>query len=136
MIFVDTGAWIGLLNPKDRHYNAAVTIYERLERQRRPLATTDYVIDETITRLRYDVSHPVAVKFLDFINRVEEQNVLTVVRIDSALFQEALQLFRQYDSVKFSFTDCTSFAVCQKHKISNAFAFDEDFAIMKIALLR
>lgn len=136
MIFVDSGAWIGLLNPKDQHYNVAVTIYNRLERQRVPIVTTDYVIDETITRLRYDVSHPVAVKFLDFINRVEEQNVLTVVRVDSVLFQEALQLFRQYDSAKLSFTDCTSFAVCQKHKILEAFAFDKHFAIMEIALLR
>ena len=58
MIFVDSGAWISLLNPKDRHYNAAVTIYNHLERQRAPILTTDYVIDETITRLRYDVSHP------------------------------------------------------------------------------
>ena len=136
MIFVDSGAWIGLLNPKDQHYNVAVTIYNRLERQRVPIVTTDYVIDETITRLRYDVSHPVAVKFLDFINQVEEQNVLTVVRVDSVLFQEALKLFRKYDSAKLSFTDCTSFAVCQKHKILEAFAFDEHFAIMEIALLR
>ena len=136
MIFVDTGAWIGLLNPRDQHHGVAATIYNRLVRQRARIVTTDYVIDETITRLRYDSSHSAAVKFLDFINRTEQQSVLTVVRIDSALFQEALQLFRQYDSAKFSFTDCTSFAVCQKHKISNAFAFDEDFAIMKIALLR
>lgn len=136
MIFVDSGAWIGLLNPKDQHHNAAVTIYDRLKSQRAPVVTTDYVIDETITRLRYDVSHPAAVKFLDFIDRVEEQNVLTVERVDRALFQEALQLFRQYDSVRFSFTDCTSFAVCRKNKISEAFAFDQHFAIMEIALLR
>ena len=136
MIFVDSGAWIGLLNPKDQHYNVAVTIYNRLKNQRVAIVTTDYVIDETITRLRYDVSHLAAVKFLDFINRVEEQNVLTVVSIDSALFQEAVELFRQYDSVRFSFTDCTSFAVCRKNQISEAFAFDEHFAIMEIALLR
>ena len=136
MIFVDSGAWIALLNPRDQHHNAAIAVYERLVLQKAPIVTTDYVIDETITRLRYDVSHPATVKFLDFINRIEEQNVLTVVRIDSALFQEALQLFRQYDSVRFSFTDCTSFAVCQKHKISEAFAFDEHFSIMEIALLR
>ena len=136
MIFVDTGAWIGLLNPRDQHHGVAATIYNRLVRQRARIVTTDYVIDETITRLRYDVNHPAAVKFLDFINQIEEQNLLTVVRIDSALFLEALQLFRQYDSVRFSFTDCTSFAVCRKHKISEAFAFDEHFAIMEIALLR
>jgi len=136
MIFVDSGAWIGLLNPKDQHHNAAVTIYNRLKSQRAPIVTTDYVIDETITRLRYDVSHPAAVKFFDFINRIERQGLLTIVRINSSMFQEAQRFFRQYDSVRFSFTDCTSFAVCQKHKISEVFAFDEHFAIMEITLLR
>ena len=136
MIFVDSGAWIALSNPRDQYHNAAVAVYERLVLQKASIVTTDYVIDETITRLRYDSSHPATVKFLDFIDQVEEQNVLTVIRIDRALFQVALQLFRQYDSVTLSFTDCTSFAVCRKNKISEAFAFDGHFSIMGIALLR
>ena len=79
MIFVDTGAWIGLLNPRDQHHGVAATIYNRLVRQRARIVTTDYVIDETITRLRYDVNHPAAVKFLDFINQIEEQNLSELV---------------------------------------------------------
>ena len=136
MIFVDSGAWIALLNPRDQHHSVGTTIYNRLARQRARLVTTDYVIDETITRLRYDSSHSAAVKFLNFIDRTERQGVLTVVRIDRFLFKEAQVFFHQYDSVKLSFTDCTSFAVCRKNKISEAFAFDEHFAIMEIALLR
>ena len=132
MIFVDSGAWIALLNRRDRHHSEATTIYNRLVRQRERIVTTDYVIDETITRLRYDVSHSAAVKFLDFIDRIEQQGLLTVVRIDSSLFQEASRIFHQYDSVRLSFTDCASFAVCRKNKISEAFAFDEHFAIMEI----
>ncbi|MYB59009.1 MAG: type II toxin-antitoxin system VapC family toxin [Gemmatimonadetes bacterium] len=136
MIFVDSGAWIALSNQRDQNHTDAVTIYADLKRQRARFFTTDYVLDETITRLRYDVSHSVAVQFLDFIERAEKIDGLTVAEIDKTLFQEAKRLFRQYDSAKLSFTDCTSFAVCQKHNISETYAFDEHFAMMGITVLK
>ena len=54
---------------------------------------------------------------------------------DRRLFQEALRLFRQHDSARLSFTDCTSFAVCQKYEIAEVFAFDSDFEIVGITML-
>ena len=136
MIFVDSGAWIALSYQRDQNHTAAVTIYADLKQQRARFLTTDYVLDETITRLRYDVSHSVAVQFLDFIERAQKIDGLTVTEIDKTLFQEAKRLFRQYDSAKLSFTDCTSFAVCQKHNISETYAFDEHFAMMGITVLK
>ena len=136
MIFVDSGAWIALLDPRDQHHNAAIVVYERLILRKAPIVTTDYVIDETITRLRYDSSHSVAVSFFDFVSRIEQQGLLTIVSINNSLFQEAQRLFRRFDSARLSFTDCTNFVVCRKNKISEAFAFDEHFSIMGIALLR
>ena len=67
MIFVDTGAWIALLNRNDQHHQEAATVYKSLRQQRIRLLTINYVIDETITRLRYDISHSVAVMFLERI---------------------------------------------------------------------
>ena len=134
MIFVDSGAWIALVSQRDQHYNDAVTIFNDLIQQRTQLLTTDYVIDETATRLRYKVNHSIAVQFLNLIESSKVTGRLTVTEIDSALFQEAEQLFRQYDDVKLSFTDCTSFAVCQQHYISEAFAFDQHFPMMGITL--
>ena len=136
MIFVDSGAWIALTNQRDQNHTDAVTIYADLKRQRARFLTADYVLDETITRLRYDVRHSVAVQFLDFIERAQKIDGLTVTEIDKTLFQEAKRLFRQYDSAKLSFTDCTSFAVCQKHKISETYAFDDHFAMMGITVLK
>ena len=136
MIFVDSGAWIAFFDPTDQYHNDAVVIYNDLTQEKMRLLTTDYVIDETITRLRYDVSHSVAVQFLDFIERVRKTGVLTIAEIDRTLFEEAKRLFRQYDSAKLSFTDCTSFAVCQKHSISETYAFDEHFAMMGITVLK
>lgn len=135
MTFVDTGGWIALSDRKDQHHNDATAIYAQLKQQKERLLTTDYVIDETTTRLRYDLSHSTAIKLLDLIERAEKTGVLTVVRIDEILFQEAKVLFRKFDSVVLSFTDCTSFAVCKRYKISEAFAFDQHFSMMAITLI-
>ena len=134
MIFVDSGAWIALSNPRDRLHSDAVGIYNGLRQQNARLLTTDYVIGETTTRLRYDSSHSVAVQLLNFIKRNKERNALTIVEIDSALFQEAERLFRQYNTARLSFTDCTSFVVCQEYAISEAFAFDQHFVMMGLTL--
>ena len=136
MIFVDSGAWIALLNQRDQYHDDAVVIYNGLKQQKARLLTTDYVIDETVTWLKYRSSHQVAVQFLDLVESVEKTGVLTVAEIDKILFQEAKKLFRQYDSVQLSFTDCTSFAICQKHNISETYAFDDHFAMMGITVLK
>ncbi len=134
MIFVDTGAWIAILNRRDQHYQEAVAIYNRLQQRQTRLLTTDYVIDETITRLRYDTNHSLAVMFFDRVELFIETGVLTVVEIDRDVFEKAIALFRQYDSARLSFTDCTSFVVCRENDIREAFAFDQHFSMMGINL--
>ena len=136
MIFVDSGAWIALLDQRDQYHSDAVAIYNDLMQQDAQFLTTDYVIDETVTRLRYDFSHSGAVDFFDFIESIKNRGILTVVEIDRALFQEAERLFRQYDTARLSFTDCTSFVVCQQYNIFEAFAFDQHFPMMGITLRR
>ena len=111
-------------------------INERLKLRREQLLSTDYVLDEAVTRLRYDLSHLAATKFLDFVERTQETGVLSILEIDRQLFQEAKRLFRQYDSAKLSFTDCTSFVVCQMYRTSESFAFDHHFTMMGITLLQ
>ena len=134
MIFVDSGAWIALVSQRDQHYNDAVTIFNDSVQQRTQFLTTDYVIDETVTRLRYKVNHSIAVQFLNLIESSKVTGRLTVTEIDSVLFQTADRLFRQYDTAELSFTDCTSFVVCRRRNISETFAFDQHFPMMGITL--
>jgi predicted nucleic acid-binding protein len=136
MIFVDTGAWIAVSNPKDQHHREAVAIYNELRHQEIQLLTTDYVIDETVTRLRYDENHRMAVLFLRYIEHLEGATDVILVEIDKDLFLKAKTLFRQYDSARLSFTDCTSFVVCKENNIAEAFAFDQHFPLMGIDLRR
>ncbi len=134
MIFVDTGAWLALLNQRDQHHRDAVAVFEGLQQQQIRLLTTDYVIDETATRLRYDTNHSLAVQFLNRIDLLVETGVLTLAEIDEMAFTKAKTLFCQYDSARLSFTDCTSFVICRFNNVSEAFAFDRHFTIMGIDL--
>ena len=52
MIFVDSGAWIALVNRRDGHHNDAVETFYNLGQQKTQLLTTDHVIAETANRLR------------------------------------------------------------------------------------
>lgn len=135
MIFVDTGAWIALSDKSDRYHETAVKTYISVKQRKEKLLTTDYVIDETITRLRYDAGHQIAVKFTDAIFASEKSGSLAIVRIDHDIFGESISIFRKFDSAVLSFTDCTSFAVCKRHNLHKAFAFDRHFTMMGISLI-
>ena len=128
------GVWIALLNQRDQHHHDAVAVFNDLQQQQTRLLTTDYVIDETVTRLRYDTNHSLTVQFLNRIDFLVETGVLTIAEIDEIVFTEAKTLFCQYDSARLSFTDCTSFVICRVNNISEAFAFDHHFPIMGIGL--
>lgn len=134
-IFVDAGAWIAHSNPRDPHHERAIEIYAALRQRKVKLLTTDYVIDEAITRLRYDVNHRIAVQFLDFVHDSVTQGELELKRIGPTLFEKAEGLFRERREPSLSFTDCTSFVMCREEKIGTAFGFDRHFIMMKINLL-
>ena len=135
-VFVDTGAWIARANRRDRHHAQATAIYERLQQQPVKLYTTDYVIDETVTRITYDASHFAAVQFLDSIHDSVEKGDLTLIRIDADRFKKAEELFRQYNTARLAFTDCTSFVICKEYHIFDVFGFDRHFEVAELNLLR
>ncbi len=56
-VFVDTGAWFAYFVRRDPDHPAAI---EWMRRNRQPLVTTDYVIDELLTLLKLRESHRVA----------------------------------------------------------------------------
>ena len=121
--FVDTSAWYALADKRDQHHREAVEILGRL-RENCLLVTTDYVIDETVTIIRFRLSHSASVDFLDRIHRSKSVKVVFTSR---EMFQQAEEIFRRYSDKHWSMTDCVSFAVMNKLRLSDAFAFDRHF---------
>lgn len=125
-IFVDTSAFAALAHRKDRNHAQAKRFLKTLGRQRRPLVTSTYILDELFTLLRMRCDHAVAVEMGDKLAQTRWCRVVDVVD-DTRV--AAWQIFVRYSDQIFSYTDCTSFALMHGMELADAFTFDRtDFA--------
>jgi predicted nucleic acid-binding protein len=135
MIFVDTSAFLAIVNEKDNNHIAAKTFLEGIKNDKvkvKKIITSDYIIDETLTRIRYSVGHKEAVKWGKDIlaSRVVEK-----IEVGKEIFELAWEIFESYEDKKLSFTDCTSFALMKKRDVEKVFSFDKDFKNMGFILM-
>jgi len=121
MIFVDSSAWFAIYSRRDANHSIAAQTLTSIQEQ---LATSDYVIDETLTLLRARGENE---RVEAFGKRVLESNLVKIVSINEQDFASAWTIFRTFADKAWSFTDCTSRVVMQRLGIRQAFAFDEHF---------
>ena len=91
------------------------------------LLTTDFVVDETLTLLRFRLGLTAAERWWQQIDRSSR---LRWERIDSDRFEKARDLFFQYRDKDFSFTDCTSFVIMRETRLTHALTTDTHFRQM------
>lgn len=132
--FVETGGWISVLVEQDQYHGAGRNYWQAMIDLGAKLVTTDYIIDEVITRLRYDQGHKTSVAFLDLVHAAEVEGDLFVARINPGLWAEGEAIFRRYGDAKLSFTDCTSFAFLRRCPTDEVFGFDSHFEMMGFEL--
>lgn len=133
-VFVDTGAWLAITIKRDQYHGVAVNYYHRLSCKRLLLITTNYVLQETYTRIRYDDGHNKTIQFHEIINEAIQKGRLRVGWITPYIHEEAWILFKNYPEHVFSFVDCTSFVVAKKAGIQTVFGFDTSFKIIGFIL--
>jgi predicted nucleic acid-binding protein len=122
--FVDSSAYLGILDQDDEHHVAALsTLAELADRRFRPF-TTNIVVIEAHALIMSTLGVDQGVSFL----RSVEQGSTTVVRSRSADEQRAKEIIFRYLDKDFSFTDAISFAVMERLGIRYAFTFDRHFA--------
>jgi uncharacterized protein len=129
-VFADSGGWISIAVPADRHHEAGTRYFQRLVDGMIPVVTTDFVLDEVITRLRYDADHRTAMGFIARIHRAQDCGALRVQPVTQEIWSRAVEIFHRYDDVKLSFTDCTSFAFLETHPVDEVFGYDSHFEMM------
>ncbi|MFZ4774866.1 MAG: type II toxin-antitoxin system VapC family toxin [Terrimicrobiaceae bacterium] len=123
-VFMDTMGWYSLLDRRDAWHARSQALMRELGRNKSPLVTTDYVVDETATLLMVRG----ASRALDaFFKVVNDSAALTLAMISQPLFREAGAYFLKHRDQGYSFTDVTSFLVMRELRISNAFTHDEHF---------
>jgi predicted nucleic acid-binding protein len=129
--FVDTGAWIALMVQSDRYHRQATSFFRSIA-PRTHLVTSNYVLAETLTWLRYHDALSSEVKLLDAVAASEKLGYLDTEWVTRRVHDQAVELFRQYDDHALSLCDCTSFRICVNRKVDFAFGFDADFPLMGI----
>ena len=133
-IFVDTGAWIGVAVARDDTHQAAAAYARELAERKTLLVTTNYVLAEAYTRIRYDDGHAKAIVFDTLIREMVRRRQLSIRWITPPIHEDALELFRRYDDQDFSIVDCTSFVAARRLKLREVFGFDRHFVSMAFVL--
>jgi len=122
-VFLDTGVFLALADEDNDYHSAAKSIYSDLLQSKAQLSTSNFVLSETYTLIRFKVSHRAAVEFMKSF----DQTGIRVFRVGEAIEKTAKAIFVRYDDKDFSFVDCTSFALIDHHRLDHAFAFDGHF---------
>ena len=126
-VFIDTGAICAAVIPGDAHNRTAKNMFLSLQESNAGLFTSDYVLAELYTLLRVRSSHRTAVAYMDSF----ENTGISMLFAHEIIGKEAKNIFRKYDLPRLSFTDCTSFALINTHRIDHVFSFDEHFRIFR-----
>ncbi|MDN5861439.1 MAG: PIN domain-containing protein [Pseudonocardia sp.] len=118
--FADTSFWYARHVAADRNHATARTI-----RPAPAVLTTEFVLGETWTLVRRRVGHAAALACVRAIRRLPGVAVEPVTGQDHA---RAWQWLEQHDEREYSFVDAVSFAVMTRLRLTEALAFDGDFA--------
>jgi predicted nucleic acid-binding protein len=121
VIFVDTGILVAAFSRFDPEHSWARAF---LFAPKDSLATSDYVIDETLTLLRSRGRKQAALRAGE---ELFGGTLLRLVYLELADIREAWQIFAGFRDKDWSFTDCTSYVVMRRLGITEAAAFDEHF---------
>ena len=124
-LFVDTSAWVALLDVSDGLHGRAGAFWKEMLAANRRLLTSDYVLDESYTLLRRRrKGREMAILLHDLVAGSE---IVAEVEVGEELRALGWEIFVGYKDQVLSFTDCTSFALMRERTILEAFTFDADF---------
>lgn len=131
-LFVDTAGWMACADSADPAHARSRAARDAALEAGQALVTTDFVVDETLTLIRFRLGLTAAE---DWWSQVDGSPRLRWERIDSDRFERARHLFFQYRDKDFSLTDCTSFAVMREIRLTHALTTDGHFRQMGFQIL-
>jgi len=126
-LFVDTAGWVACADSADPDHARSCAARDAALEAGQIFITTDFVVDETLTLVRFRLGLDAAEAWWQQIDRSAR---LRWERVDSSRFEKARGLFIQYSDKDFSFTDCTSFAVMREMRLTRALTTDRHFRQM------
>lgn len=123
-VFVDTAAWIALLNADDALHEQARQIRGMLAQRKTRLMTTEFVLLEVADALSAPAlrSHTAA-----YVDSLRQLAILQIVSASQELLVEGWALYKRRPDKDWSLTDCISFVVMMLEHSRQAFTSDHNF---------
>lgn len=122
-LFVDASAWIALADENDQHHAAAQPCLEGFPAGVQ-LHTSNYVVAEAITRIRYQAGPDAAWRWAEALR---QNPGVRIHYADRSLDDQALRAFRKYADQSLSFADCSTIVLMGHLGLDRILAFDDDF---------
>jgi uncharacterized protein len=136
-LFVDTWGWLVLANDRDPAFEAVSEIRAGAAGQTGAWLTTDYVLDETFTRLFAAAPFAAARRFAEGIFESSRQGLLDIEHVTPERFLRAWRLRLRYrDKPRISFTDLTSFVVMRELELRRVLTGDSHFEQVGMGFVR
>jgi predicted nucleic acid-binding protein len=127
-LFVDTWGWLVLANGHDPYFASVARIRESAQGRAGAWVTTDYVLDETMTRLFAMAPFALARRFMEGIFEASRNGGVDIEHVTAERFTGAWKMRLRYrDKPRISFTDFTSFVVMRELGLKCALTGDAHF---------
>jgi predicted nucleic acid-binding protein len=128
MIFVDTWAWIALVDKTDQYYAAAQRQHDQHIASRERYVTSDFMLTEFINYLHTSFDSDDAQVTVELMFEQAAGGALELIHVSPDQFLRAWQLRKKYrDKSDISFIDFTSFVVMRDLGITDVFTGDAHF---------
>ncbi|MDD2708233.1 MAG: PIN domain-containing protein [Verrucomicrobiae bacterium] len=130
-VFIDTGAFLARLLPKDQHHLAASRAWDQLAGMNVSLVSSEAVLLETANFLTRAESGRFAAKWLKVALDSQEIRWLHSHPED---FIEAADYLQKFSDQRISLTDALSMELMRQNKIRQIFSFDRHFPLAGFSL--
>ncbi|MCX6383497.1 MAG: PIN domain-containing protein [Actinobacteria bacterium] len=121
-IFIDTCAFIALINLSDKFHSIASDLFTKATESDEEFFTSNYVILETIFLLQRELSLSAVNDFRKFI-----LPIINIIWVDEKIHNDCLSNLIAAEKRKISLTDYSSFYILDNFKIDSVFTFDKHF---------
>jgi uncharacterized protein len=120
-VFADSFYYFAAINPDDASHSSAVKIGESSALR---LVTTEWVLMEVADGLAFGRNRSIAIQLIRALRSDPRTKIVPFGRKD---FESALTIYAARPDKGWSLTDCTSFAVMERLRLTEALTADRHF---------
>ena len=121
-IFIDTCAFIALIDSDDDFHNLAFNLFSKASKDNADFLTSNYVMLETIFLLQKTIGLPAVKDFKKLM-----LPIVRIIWIDEKIHNNSLNNLIAAEKEKISLTDYSSFYILDNYNIDKVFTFDNHF---------